>query len=197
MNETANKNAFFHGLRQSLVVAFILLLLCGFVFPVLLNGISAVIFPRQANGSLVYADGQAVGAVNIRQDFTKPYFMKGRPSAYHYNTYYEDEQGNQYYNDGSAFAGVSSGSNNYAASNRALTERVEADFFEVDLEEGDPILLCSDGLTNMVDDGTIARIASGGECVRARAEKLVNQANENGGRDNITVILADYEKEVG
>ena len=127
MNETANKNAFFHGLRQSLVVALILLLLCGFVFPVLLSGISAVIFPRQANGSLVYADGQAVGAANVGQDFTEPYFMKGRPSAYNYNTYYEDEQGNQYYNDGSAFAGLSSGSNNYAPSNPALTERVEAD----------------------------------------------------------------------
>ena len=127
MNETANKNPFFHGLRQSLVVAFILLLLCGFVFPVLLNGISAVIFPRQANGSLVYADGRAVGAANVGQDFTEPYFMKGRPSAYNYNTYYEDEQGNQYYNDGSAFAGLSSGSNNYAPSNPALTERVEAD----------------------------------------------------------------------
>lgn len=127
MNETANKNAFFHGLRQSLVVTLILLLLCGVVFPVLLNGISAVIFPRQANGSLVYADGQAVGAANVGQDFTEPYFMKGRPSAYHYNTYYEDEQGNQYYNDGSAFAGLSSGSNNYAPSNPALTERVEAD----------------------------------------------------------------------
>lgn len=53
--------------------------------------------------------------------------MKGRPSAYNYNTYYEDEQGNQYYNDGSVFAGLSSGSNNYAPSNPALTERVEAD----------------------------------------------------------------------
>lgn len=127
MNETANKNAFFHGLRQSLVVALILLLLCGFVFPVLLTGISALIFPSQANGSLVYADGQAVGAANVGQDFTEPYFMKGRPSAYNYNTYYEDEQGNQYYNDGSAFAGLSSGSNNYAPSNPALTERVEAD----------------------------------------------------------------------
>ena len=127
MNETTNKNAFFHGLRQSLAVTLILLLLCGFIFPVLLTGISALIFPSQANGSLVYADGQAVGAANVGQDFTEPYFMKGRPSAYNYNTYYEDEQGNQYYNDGSAFAGLSSGSNNYAASNPALTERVEAD----------------------------------------------------------------------
>ena len=53
--------------------------------------------------------------------------MKGRPSAYHYNTYYEDAQGNRYYSDGSPFAGVSSGSNNYAPSNPALIERVKAD----------------------------------------------------------------------
>ena len=127
MNEITNKNALLHGLRQSLVVTLLLLLLCGVVFPGLLSGISAVLFPRQANGSLVYADGQAVGAANVGQDFTEPYFMKGRPSAYNYNTYYEDEQGNQYYNDGSEFAGLSSGSNNYAPSNPALTERVEAD----------------------------------------------------------------------
>lgn len=127
MNETTNKNILFHGLRQSLVVTLLLLLLCGLVFPVLLSGISAVIFPSQANGSLIYADGRAVGAANIGQDFTKPYFMKGRPSAYNYNTYYEDAQGNQYCGDGSAFAGPGSGSNNYAPSNPALTERVEAD----------------------------------------------------------------------
>ena len=127
MNETTNKTAFFHSLHQSLMVTFLLLLLCGFAFPVLLSGISAVVFPRQANGSLVYVDGQAVGSANVGQDFTKPYFMKGRPSAYNYNTYYEDEQGDQYYNDGSAFAGLGSGSNNYAPSNPALTERVEAD----------------------------------------------------------------------
>lgn len=127
MNESTIKNPFLRGLRQSLVVTLLLLLLCGFVFPMVLSGLSAVIFPSQANGSLVYADGEAVGAATVGQDFTEPNFMKGRPSAYHYNTYYEDEQGSQYYNDGSAFAGVSSGSNNYAASNPALTERVEAD----------------------------------------------------------------------
>ena len=51
----------------------------------------------------------------------------GRPSAYHYNTYCEDAEGNQYYSDGTEYAGVSSGSNNYAPSNPALTERVAAD----------------------------------------------------------------------
>ena len=75
MNEATHKNAFFHGLRQSLTVTLILLLLCGFVFPVLLSGISAVLFPSQANGSLVYSYGQAVGSAHVGQEFTKPYFM--------------------------------------------------------------------------------------------------------------------------
>ena len=127
MNEASNHTAFFRGLRQMFGVTLILLLLCGFVFPVLLTGISSMVFPAQAGGSLVYADGRAVGSKYVGQEFTKPYFMKGRPSAYHYNTYYTDEQGSRFYNDGSEFAGVGSGSNNYAPSNPALTQRVEAD----------------------------------------------------------------------
>ena len=123
----ANKKAMLRNIRQALVVTLVLLLLCGFVFPVLLSGLSGLLFPHQAGGSLVTADGKAVGAKLVGQEFTEAYFMKGRPSAYHYNTYYEDAQGNRYYSDGSPFAGVSSGSNNYAPSNPALIERVKAD----------------------------------------------------------------------
>ena len=130
MNETRNEKKILGNVRQAVVVTLVLLLLCGFLFPVVLTGISAVHFPRQAKGSLVTADGAAVGAANVGQDFTEPYFMKCRPSAYHYNTYYEDEEGNQFYNDGSEFAGVSSGYNNYAPSNPALMERVEGDIDE-------------------------------------------------------------------
>ena len=126
MNDT-NKQTVVHWIRQSVAVMLTLLLLCGFVYPVVLSGLSAVIFPSQAKGSLVTADGEAVGAANVGQDFTQPYFMKCRPSACHYNTYDEDEEGNQFYHDGSEFAGLASGSNNYAPSNPALTERVEAD----------------------------------------------------------------------
>lgn len=130
MNETTRKNSFVGGFRQAVIVTLILLFLCGFLFPVVLSGLSAVIFPDQAKGSLVTADGEAVGSANVGQDFTEPYFMKCRPSAYHYNTYYEDAEGNQFYNDDSEFAGLSSGSNNYGPSNPALTERVEADIEE-------------------------------------------------------------------
>lgn len=85
------------------------LFLCGFLFPVVLSGLSAVMFPDQAKGSLVTADGEVVGAANVGQDFTEPYFMKCRPSACNYNTYYEDAEGNRFYHDGSEFAGLSSG----------------------------------------------------------------------------------------
>ncbi|EGJ45666.1 K+-transporting ATPase, C subunit [Ruminococcaceae bacterium D16] len=129
MNDT-NKQTAVHWIRQSVGVTLILLLLCGFGFPVVLSGLSAVMFPSQAKGSLVTADGEAVGAANVGQDFTEPYFMKCRPSACHYNTYYEDEEGNRFYSDGSEFAGLASGNNNYAPSNPALTERVEADIEE-------------------------------------------------------------------
>ena len=116
-----------HTLRPAITATLILMLLCGLAYPVLMNGLSAVIFPSQAKGSLVMVDGKAVGAAHVGQEFTEPYFMKGRPSAVHYNTYTEDAEGNQFYLDGSEFGGLSSGSNNYGPSNPALVERVEAD----------------------------------------------------------------------
>ena len=68
---------------------------------------------------------------------------------------------------------------------------VEVDFFDWELQTGDMVLLCSDGLTNMVDDETICRILKGGGSLRDRVEKLVQTANLNGGRDNISVIVIE------
>ena len=58
MNETTS-NKILHNVRQAVAVTLILLLLCGFVFPVVLSGLSAVLFPHQAKGSMVTADGQS------------------------------------------------------------------------------------------------------------------------------------------
>jgi serine/threonine protein phosphatase PrpC len=55
---------------------------------------------------------------------------------------------------------------------------------------GDVYLLCSDGLTNMVEDEEIVAIIRGSASLGAAAESLVAQANERGGRDNISVALA-------
>lgn len=68
---------------------------------------------------------------------------------------------------------------------------VDIDFFEAPLKPGERILLCSDGLTNMVSDRTIKAIVNGPGTLADRARRLIRTANDNGGRDNISVILAE------
>ena len=94
------------------------------------SGLSALFFPHQAGGSLIEVNGRAVAAKNVGQEFLQDYYLWSRPSAYHYNVYVEGADGKKTYPDGSAFPGIGSGSNNYAPSNPALTERVEADIEE-------------------------------------------------------------------
>ncbi len=59
-----------------------------------------------------------------------------------------------------------------------------------DIDDGDIILLCSDGLTDMLSDDDITAVLSDGESAQAVASKLVKTALERGGKDNITVITA-------
>lgn len=66
---------------------------------------------------------------------------------------------------------------------------VEADFFTVELEEGDLVLMCSDGLTNMLEDEEIRMLLDGARDIVEKAQELVDAANEKGGKDNISVIL--------
>jgi protein phosphatase len=68
---------------------------------------------------------------------------------------------------------------------------VEVDFFTEKLAVGDVILMCSDGLTNMLEDKQILEIIHGQKDIRGRAEALVKAANDNGGKDNIAVILIE------
>ena len=68
---------------------------------------------------------------------------------------------------------------------------VSADFFETVLVPGDTVLLCSDGLTNMVDDADIKRIVLGQRDIVEKTQRLIDAANENGGKDNITVVLIE------
>ena len=68
---------------------------------------------------------------------------------------------------------------------------VSADFFETVLVPGDTVLLCSDGLTNMVDDTDIKRIVLGQRDIVEKTQRLIDAANENGGKDNITVVLIE------
>ena len=109
------------GFKKAFFVSVALLLICGLGYPLLMTGLAQVIFPNQANGSLIMENGQAVGSKLVGQDFTENYFMKCRPSAVNYNTYTREQA------DSGEYGGVGSGSNNYAPSNPDLKARVEAD----------------------------------------------------------------------
>lgn len=73
---------------------------------------------------------------------------------------------------------------------------IRVDFFEVDLEPGDRILMCSDGLSNMVEDDELLRIAKSSDPKEA-VDLLIEEAKKNGGYDNITAIIIDpFNEEV-
>lgn len=71
-------------------------------------------------------------------------------------------------------------------------ERVEPDLHSGRLEPGDLLLLCSDGLTDMVDDAGIADALRGAGSLEERAARLISLALEAGGRDNVTVVLCGW-----
>ncbi len=76
---------------------------------------------------------------------------------------------------------------------RALgaADTVDTDFFDYRLPPEGVILMCSDGLTNMVDDVDIRRIIEKEPSAREKVEALINAANDNGGKDNIAVIIIE------
>lgn len=119
---------FLKHFKTAFIVAISMFVICGFIYPMVLTGVSQVIFPSQANGSIIEVDGKAVGSEIVGQDFTDERLFHCRPSAYNYNTYTQEQVDNEEY------AGLSSGSNNYAPSNPALKERLNEDI-EAFLEE--------------------------------------------------------------
>jgi len=68
---------------------------------------------------------------------------------------------------------------------------VNADAWVVPMIVGDRYVVCSDGLVDEVEDAEVARIVSGSDSAEVVAQQLVDAANANGGRDNITVVVVD------
>jgi serine/threonine protein phosphatase PrpC len=74
-----------------------------------------------------------------------------------------------------------------------MRESVQIDVLTEKLQLGDVYLLCSDGLSGMVDDERLAEILTAGHDLDACTEQLIETANQNGGADNITCVLARLE----
>ena len=75
-----------------------------------------------------------------------------------------------------------------------VEDRLNVDVMSLSVQVGDRVLLCSDGLTNELTDEQIAKIASGEPDLDKAVSILVAQANSNGGRDNISVVLVEFDE---
>ncbi len=109
-------------IRPAIVVLIALTLITGLVYPLAMTGIAQILFPNQAQGSLIERDGHVVGSALIGQDFTGDKYFHGRPSA----TTAADP------NDSTKtvpapYNAANSGGSNLGPSNKALVDRVQAD----------------------------------------------------------------------
>ncbi|WP_105994420.1 potassium-transporting ATPase subunit KdpC [Staphylococcus simulans] len=105
-----------HVFRNSLGLVIMMLLLCGFIFPLAVTGAGQVLFNEQANGSLVKQDGKVVGSKLIGQQWTDAKYFHGRISAVDYNMDEKAVKEN---------GGPASGGSNFGNTNPKLKERVE------------------------------------------------------------------------
>ncbi len=94
------------SIRYTVVSAVLL----GIVYPLLLTGLAHVLFPRQAQGSLILRNGQVIGSALIAQSFTSDKYFHPRPSA-----------------AGNGYDATSSGGSNLAQSNAKLAQRIQGD----------------------------------------------------------------------
>jgi K+-transporting ATPase ATPase C chain len=96
--------------RTSIRFAILTAIVLGLIYPLVVTGAAYVLFPRQAQGSLILKDGQIVGSRLIAQSFTADKYFHPRPSA-----------------AGNGYDATSSGGTNLALSNAKLAQRLQAD----------------------------------------------------------------------
>jgi K+-transporting ATPase ATPase C chain len=109
-------------IRPAIVVLVALTLITGLVYPLAITGIAGVIFPKQAEGSLIERDGKVVGSALIGQEFKSDKYFHGRPSA---TTAPDPNDATK--TVAAPYNAANSGGSNLGPSNKALIDRVQGD----------------------------------------------------------------------
>ena len=109
-------------IRPAIVVLVALTIITGLIYPLAITGIARVLFPHQAEGSLIERNGRIVGSAFIGQNFTSDKYFHGRPSA---TTAADPNDPNK--TVAAPYNAANSGGSNLGPSNKALIDRVQAD----------------------------------------------------------------------
>jgi len=109
-------------IRPAIVLVIALTVITGLAYPLAMTGIAGVLFPNQAQGSLIERDGKVVGSTLIGQEFTSERYFHGRPSA----TNAPDPQDSTK-TVPAPYNAANSGGSNLGPTNKALIERVQGD----------------------------------------------------------------------
>lgn len=118
--------------RPAIVMIVCLTILTGLVYPLALTGLAQALFPWQANGSLVARDGKVIGSALIGQNFTRPGYFHGRPSA---TTDTDPKDPSK--TIPAPYNAANSGGSNAGPTSKALIERVRADVKALEAENPD------------------------------------------------------------
>src|SRR5271169_1568138 len=109
-------------IRPAIILLVALTLITGLAYPLAMTAIAGVVFPKQAEGSLIERDGKVVGSALIGQEFKSDKYFHGRPSA---TTAPDPADSTK--TVAAPYNAASSGGSNLGPSNKALIDRVQAD----------------------------------------------------------------------
>jgi potassium-transporting ATPase KdpC subunit len=170
-------------IRPAIVFVVALTVITGLLYPFVMTGVAGMIFPYQAQGSLIERDGKVVGSTLIGQEFTSDRYFHGRPSA----TVAPDP------NDSSKtvpapYNAANSGGSNLGPTNKALIERVQGDVDKLKQENPsapvpiDLVTTTASGLDPDISPAAalfqVPRVAKARNMPEDRVRQLVNERIE-------------------
>jgi K+-transporting ATPase ATPase C chain len=170
-------------IRPAIVVLVALTLICGLAYPLAMTGIAQILFPSQANGSMIERSGTVVGSALIGQDFESDKYFHGRPSA---TTAPDPKDPTK--TIAAPYNADNSGGSNLGPSNKALIHRVQGDIDKLKKENpsvpvpADLVTTSASGLDPEISPEAakfqVPRIAKARNLPEDRLRKLVDDNTE-------------------